>query len=1032
MSADADVARRPQAGQTDRSPFVLHDGPPYANGSLHMGHLINKILKDIINRYQVLRGKRVHYWSGWDCHGLPIELKTASHFPNLSPTSRPPVGVREVCHKHATEAIEEQKANMQLYGVMADWSAETTYRTLDPDYEARQLKIFAEMVRRGLIYRAFRPVYWSPSSYSALAESELEYHNNHFCRSVFVRFPLNPGSGLLKAAEESGNAQAKDVLQEAAQGGRQVCAVIWTTTPWTLVSNMAMTINPELSYSLVRASAGECQGEYFVVASNLVRKFEKVKLGLSGVGSKDRPEVGELDEILSFPGSALVDSTYRHVFLGRSAGDRPILSASYVTDESGTGLVHCAPGHGMEDYQTWQAFCKTDADAAKEDIISPVSFNGAYTETVDRIIADAGLSLPESLRDMTALGTGGKEINRLLARSGYLLGEWPVQHSYPHDWRTKLPVLIRATSQWFADLGPIKGAAIEALKIVKFVPESGRAKLEAMLQTRDEWCISRQRPWGVPIPVLYDAKTGEPLLTVENVEHIARILKEKGTTYWWQGDAEEFVADEEQRSSRQWVKGKDTMDVWFDSGTSWSLLPGAQQQSSGPGSLFASPSTPAADVYLEGSDQHRGWFQSALLTFVAVASPSEGSAAVAPYKTVITHGFTVDRKGKKMSKSEGNVISPLLYLLGGAKRKEEAFPADAVRWFVGRVDYKSDIIVSNLQIKHADAELRKLRNTCRFLLAVLPAQHEAKALRAQDEGDMGIMERYMLQQDSNFNRLCSKAYDEFDFAQVVRRTNEYATGMLSSFYFDIAKDSLYADALSDRKRQLIVSVLEQTFRTLIAVIAPIAPHLAEEVHHFYIGKNGDPSSEDEPAESYFQNTWPEPFVVRDGEAVEREMKTILQLRDKIFATLEVARQSGAVKASLETQVKIFVPPAVDGASADMADTLKRHIDELPRILGVSYFDIVEGEPEKLVEEPKEQLEGETDQEWLARVAEKPVWPLRDGCNGLHFVIEPSRDCKCPRCWTYRRTEGDKLCHRCDQVVGSLPKAAADPASPPAA
>lgn len=986
-----------QTKQHDRPSFVLHDGPPYANGNLHLGHIINKVLKDIINRYQLMQGRRVHYLPGWDCHGLPIEQKVATTFKGLAPFAVPPLDMRAKAKQLSLDSLETQKKEFKLLGLMTGWETEETYRTIDPKYEERQFKIFGEMVRRGLVYRAKRPCYWSPSSYTALAESEIEHNKNHFSRTLYVRYPMRPGPSLIEVIRKKSSAD--DLLDKIVKGQIDIQAVIWTTTGWSLPANMAITVNPELSYSLVVPDTEICNSKVFLVATDRIEIFEKIKLGrrTRNSGGTNSIMVGPVREILKFPGSALLDSKYRQPFLSKKAKSRPVLAASYVTADAGTGVVHCAPAHGLDDYHTWQAYQlknKTTA-AAKEDLINPIDKEGQYTKQVDEMLLNKPLvNVPAdvSFAGLYALGKGGRDIFELLYQDGWILGDWPMQHSYPYDWRTKLPVITRATSQWFVDLEKIKEAALKALDHVKFVPESGRPRLEAFIRLRNEWCISRQRSWGLPIPVLYNAVTNEPLLTVENIEHIATILAKKGTDYWWQGDAEEFVIPQEKKEGVQWVKGLDTLDVWFDSGTSWSQLPGVEEEITKSGkSHFSAPSKPVANVYLEGSDQHRGWFQSSLLSFIATSSSMDHPRA--PYETVITHGFLVDKKGKKMSKSEGNVISPMLFLLGGPKQKQIAYAADSVRWWTAKTDYTSDITVSAIVVKRADDELRKVRNTFRFLLSYVPLPQEVPSF---DSIELDFTEQYMISILTTLEKDCKEAYDNFDFAKVVRKIAEFANTTVSAFYITNIKDIIYSDAKDNKRRQAVIVVLDQIFKTLLSAIAPIAPHLAEEVWYFYNGAIRLPESQKEPGDSYFQTRWHQvaPFTI-DAERVEEDMKVIFELKDSIWSELEVLRQTKVIKSSFGAQVKLLLPKRPKESKI-----LQSRKEDLARIFGVSYCDLVDELPSRDLVNPLE------------------AWPRISQCSssGVGIAIEPSRNQTCPRCRKSVRQEQEDLCGRCAEVM----------------
>lgn len=617
---------------------------------------------------------------GWDCHGLPIELKAVAEagFARLTPAQ-----IRHAARAVALRELRGQRAEFQQLGLMASWDDAHTYRTLSFEYEREQLRVFARAVERGLIYECFRPVYWSPSSKTALAEAEIEYDERHRSRSAYVRLRLTPSDAL---AAHLGGLSAIDAL-------------VWTTTPWSLLGNMALAIQADASYSVVRTTAGE----HLLIATALLPAIERIERTRSG---KPEASVGALTELVRVPGAALVGAHYTSPLMAPGE-QREILHGPFVTTTSGTGLVHIAPAHGQEDYALW----RDTGRLAMHGIVSPVDGEG-------RLVVDGAWGATEAVRadlahlqGQLALSDGTDAMLALLERHGALLAEHEYEHSYPIDWRTKQPVLTRATAQWFADLGQTLGDTEAALQAVHFVPPAGAKRLQSLVMRRSEWCISRQRPWGVPIPVVYDATTHEPLITAHNVEHILGVMDAHGSMdVWWESDAETFVAPEYRAPGRSWYIKGDTLDVWFDSGTSWAVLQAALGES------WCVPHA-CADVYLEGSDQHRGWFQSSLLTR-AVAC---GAGAMAPYATLVTHGFVVDEAGRKMSKSIGNVIAPNAFLQGDPAQPE-AFPplgADVLRWWVAKADYTRDMPVSPLIMKHVSDEVRKLRATVRFLLANL-------------------------------------------------------------------------------------------------------------------------------------------------------------------------------------------------------------------------------------------------------------------------------------------------------------------------
>lgn len=663
--------------------FVLHDGPPYANGRLHMGHALNKILKDVLVRFHVLQGRRVHFMPGWDCHGLPIEIKAVAEAADAGNTHLSPPEIRRAARAVALREMQGQRAEFQELGLLASWADEHTYRTLSFAYEREQLRVFARAVERGLIYEHFRPVYWSPSTQTALAEAEIEYDEQHTSRSAYVRLRLVPSESLAIHLH----------------GMSTVDLLVWTTTPWSLLGNMAVAVQAEASYSVVRTA----DGEHMVVATELIPDLERVVRTLHG---EPLAPVGAVTELVRVPGSALVGCHYKSPLMAPGE-QREILHGAFVTTASGTGLVHMAPAHGQEDYALWRDLGRL----ATHGIVSPVDGQGHLL--VDRAwgATDAVRADMARLHEQPALTQGTDTMLDLLERHGVLLAEHKYEHSYPIDWRTKQPILTRATAQWFADLRQTLGDTQAALQAVQFVPPTGAQRLHSLVARRSEWCISRQRAWGVPIPVVYDAATHEPLITAHNVEHILSVMDAHGSAdVWWECDAEVFVAPEYRAPGRAWYKKGDTLDVWFDSGSSWAVLQAAL------GEPWCAPHA-CADVYLEGSDQHRGWFQSSLLTRAAACGPG----VVAPYAALVTHGFVVDEAGRKMSKSLGNVIAPSAFLHGDPAAPTEfpALGADVLRWWAAKADYTRDMPVSALIMKHVSDEVRKLRTTVRFLLANL-------------------------------------------------------------------------------------------------------------------------------------------------------------------------------------------------------------------------------------------------------------------------------------------------------------------------
>eukprot|EP01129_Flabellula_baltica_P006989 TRINITY_DN2671_c0_g1_i2.p1 TRINITY_DN2671_c0_g1~~TRINITY_DN2671_c0_g1_i2.p1 ORF type:complete len:821 (+),score=168.68 TRINITY_DN2671_c0_g1_i2:60-2465(+) len=718
--------------------FVLHDGPPYANGPPHLGHSMNKILKDITVRYKAHRGFKTSYIPGWDCHGLPIELKALEILKEKGKKIGP-LSIRTAAKKFAAQQIEIQKKGFRRYGIMGDW--ENPYKTMSKEYETHQIDVFYEMVKKGMIYRGVKPVYWSPSSKTALAESELEYNEAHESFSAYIGFPV-------KKTEFKGF-----------EGIDNLHMLIWTTTPWTIPANLALCVSENEKYCLV-----EFNSKHYVIAEDLVENISALLETDLQVKSK-------------FNGSDVVGTVCTHPIYPER--ESIVLHGPHVTTSSGTGVVHTAPGHGHEDY----SICM------KHNIepYCPVDDDGKFISDVQLF---AGLEV---------LGEGNKAVLEELQRSGMLVKQKKLIHSYPYDWRTKKPVIIRTTKQWFADLSTIKDDALSAMDNVRLIPDNGRARMVSMVSTRDNWCISRQRAWGFPIPVFYHKETGEVLVNDDTIAHIRSLIEKDGGDIWWKKSIAELLP--EKYNADDYIKCTDTMDVWFDSGVSWN-------------SVIKSKGLPTADVYLEGSDQYRGWFQSSLLTSIAV----QGKA---PYKNILTHGFTLDSKGKKMSKSIGNVISPDDIINGGIidGQKVPAFGADVLRYWVGSMDYTTDVTISAEIINETSLILRKIRNTARYLLGnINEKQYSDVILKTDDSNDyFGLVysdlfdiDKYFLNRIVEVSDKITNLYDNFSYAQVCSQI-AFFTNELSSFYFDILKDRLYVSALDSRYRLSCQYVLIQVF-----------------------------------------------------------------------------------------------------------------------------------------------------------------------------------------------------------------------------
>ncbi|KAF7300647.1 hypothetical protein HMN09_00950200 [Mycena chlorophos] len=957
-----------QSRNTDRSEFILHDGPPYANGDLHMGHAMNKILKDIITRFHVSRGRRVKYNPGWDCHGLPIENKALKEL-GADSSSLSPLVIRQAAHKTALREVENQKSQFQLLGIMADWSTETTYRTIDHEYQMRQLRIFQSMVENDLIFRRYRPVHYSPSSRSALAEAELVYKDDHVSHSVYVSFGL-----------KSTKSQALEDLLKQEQSSAQL--LVWTTTPWTLTANMASQYYfaiPWSSYS-PQAIAVHPKMTYVVV-----RRVSEPNLPLLVVAKELLPTLsaflGETAVLLELQGSDLVDSSYAPIFSNLSPHASldflRIIPADHVTDSSGTGLVHCAPAHGAEDYLALLNL----GLLKKHEMICHVGSAGEFTKDVVQTVGDAGSVLVGE----SVLDGGSRKIVELLKEVDALVKIQRIKHRYPYDWRTDQPIILTATSQWFTNLDNIKADALAALKDVAFYPPTSRARLTSFIDLRSEWCISRQRAWGVPIPALHHIPTETAVLTTATLAHILSVLDTKGIEHWWEGPVTDFLPSsllsaypnpDNLPIEEVWRKGTDTMDVWFDSGTAWSMLPSRGAK-------------PRADVCLEGSDQHRGWFQSQLLT--AVASVPAAQRQQSPYGTLITHGMVLDELGKKMSKSLGNITTPMTIISGGTDlKKQPAYGTDVLRYWIGSVDYWNDTFLGPVVLKQAAENVRKLRNSARFILGNIGSVETRATMERVPQAEMGLVERYVMNELYLLEKTALEGYSQYNFAKVATALNNFASTTLSSLYFDISKDALYAHALNSPERRAIVTVLEHVLTTMTHIMAPIVPHLAEEIHESFR----------ETEESVFKTEWTSlSDEWRDPQASE-DMARLLKLRSAVLSALEEAREDKKIKSSLEADIEIMLPELDE--PSPFVELMQREEDLLKTLFITSNATLID-----------EGSLGTSSPSWLF-VSTTAIPGTED--EDLAIRVRPAQFEKCSRCWTYTRPESDALCPRCTSVV----------------
>ncbi|KAF9584979.1 hypothetical protein BGW38_004412 [Lunasporangiospora selenospora] len=918
--------------------FVLHDGPPYANGRLHLGHALNKLIKDFVNRHRVMKGYRVDYRPGWDCHGLPIELKALSELKVKDRSSLGAIDIRTAAKASALAAIDMQKQEFLSYGIMGEF--ENGYRTMDKDFETRQLKVFYEMMKKGLIYRANKPVYWSPSSQTALAESELEYKDDHKSQSAWVAFDIENPSG---------------VLSEKAPG-IPLKAVVWTTTPWTLPANKCVAVNPKLNYTIFRPQSQSSDNSAYIAGTDRMTE-------MASRFSSDKDASPVTLEILgSISGEELVGTSYKHPLTSQSL---PFIPADHVTAESGSGMVHTAPGHGMEDYKACQAY--------GIEAFCPVNNVGKFT-------AEAGAEL----EGLSVQKEGTTKVIEMLKAKGSLIQEQPYTHKYPYDWRTKKPVILRATSQWFANVGSIREDALKAIETVQIVPESSRRRLIGFVQSRTEWCISRQRSWGVPIPVLYDVATDEPLLTEESVQHVIGIIKEHGTDAWWSMSTEELLAPLYRNNGRAYRRGYDTMDVWFDSGTSWTMI--AEQ--------IPRPDLPfIADVYSEGSDQHRGWFQSSLLTSVALTGK-------APYKTLITHGFLLDEKGFKQSKSIGNTVDPAVVINGGKNlQKDPAYGTDALRLWAASSEYTRDIAIGKTILSQVSESIRKFRNTARFMLGNL---NNFKEVDSMPYEKLSRLDKYMLSEIYNFSRNVDTAYDEFMFSKVFTQLQFFSSTVLSSFYLDVVKDTLYSDSEKSEQRMAVQTVLFHTLDAFTKSIAPLAPHMAEEIYENYR------ECYKTPQPSVFRSGWLNTPECWNNTELRDDFAVLKHLRAEANQLLEQARTAKVIRSSLEATLEICVGKNDD--KEDLVTLIEDYKDELKTLFITSDVTV------STVSENSKPATTEGASVSEVIFEREVLVPRKGSCT---MTLRKVQLHKCPRCWIYASDTQDELCGRCHSVVSQL-------------
>ncbi len=891
--------RKARAGR-DRK--VLHDGPPYANGEIHMGHLLNKVLKDFVVRSLTMRGFDSPYVPGWDCHGLPIEHKVVKDLGSKA-AKLTQSEVRELCHTEAMKWVGIQRDQFRRLGVDGDW--ENPYLTLDPRYEAGIMDVLADLVEGGYVFRQLKPIHWDMHDRTALAEAELEYQDVT-SPTVYVNFPLTSGTPASLTAN----------------GANDWHAMIWTTTPWTLPANVAIAASPTLDYAGIRYTEPETgRVVHTILASDLVAKVTGLK-GLTDV-----------DIVARFKGQELENATYRHVFLPR---DGRFVLADYVSAEDGTGLVHTAPGHGTEDYQTGQKYGLPT--------LSPVDEYGKFTSEV-----------PERLAGKNVF-VANPEVVTILKEVGALFHELPIRHSYPHGWRSKKPVIFRATYQWFigVDRNNLRQNTLDAIMNVRWLPSWGKSRIDAMVGGRPDWCISRQRAWGVPIPVLSCEKTGYHHLTAESVRFYRDLFRKEGTNAWFRRSVEELIPpdlDTTKYSVESLRKGTDILDVWFESGSSHRSVLREPSYNVGPYPAF---------MYLEGSDQHRGWFQSSILTAV-------GTTGKAPFETVLTHGFIVDEQGHKMAKSGGNAVS--------AVKATEQYGADVLRLYVASLDYADDIRMSERGIKETSEAYRKIRNTFRYLLGNLEdyAKFDPSTF---DKSSLHAIDVWALAKLNGVIRDVTAAFDKFEFYKAYQRIYQFCSVDLSSFYLDVLKDRLYAESPDGTDRRAAQFVLAQLHSVLVRLLAPLMPHTAEEIWDVLPERAGRTGS-------VHLTDWPTENASWNGTDAESLVDKLREVRELAFVAIEGMRKEKQIGSGQEAALTITSNP-------EQAAFLTQNRDLLTTLCNVS----------------KIEIEAKPDQ------AEPSV------------KASKSTNAKCERCWNLRDAVGQAsdhptLCERCTKVIREL-------------
>ena len=875
---DIDLYGKMLEKRKDAQPFVLHDGPPYANGDIHLGHALNKILKDVINRSRYMAGYKVPYIPGWDTHGLPIETAVTK-----AGYDRKKMGIaefRKICHDYALEQVARQKAGFLALGSIGDY--DHPYITLQKEFEAKQIEVFGKMALDGLIYKGLKPVYWSPSSETALAEAEVEYKDMK-TPTIYVKFKVKDGKGLLDD---------------------DTYFVIWTTTPWTIPANQGISLNPRMTYAVVDTDKGK-----LVMLEMLVDQ-------LCNDFGCERYEI-----IKTFKGQEAEYITYEHPLYANDPShvnsEGIVMLADYVTEDAGTGCVHTASGFGADDFYTVHSRYKMD-------VLNNVDDQGRLTEEAGEFLA--GQSVWEANKTVTVK----------LDELGVLLKLAWLTHSYPHDWRTKQPIIYRATTQWFCSIDKIRDQLLKEIDNVEWIPSWGQQRMHNMIADRDDWCISRQRAWGVPIPIIY-AEDDTPLMEKEIFDHVAKLVAQYGSNVWFERDVKDLLPDgytSEHSPNGKFHKEMDTMDVWFDSGSSHT------------GAMMARGLGYPADLYFEGSDQYRGWFNSSLIVGTAVHGHS-------PYKQALSHGFVMDEKGVKMSKSQWNAVAP-----GQITKK---YGADVLRLWAASVDYQADVSMGNKIMKQMANQYRKIRNTLRFCMANLDNQAFTKE-NCLPFGELAPLNQYILVRLKQTIDDVELAYKEYRFADAVSALTNLMTNELSAYYMDYTKDILYCDETDSRDRREVQTVLYTATEVLAKLWTPVLPHTMEEVNDYMKWNDVSIQLEDFPTLT----------LDFDQDALLKDMDVLFELRKKVLKALEDARHEDMIGKGLEAQLIL-------------------HLD-----------DETKGVLNRIVPNPAQ---------WFI------VSKVTFADAGDEVVVAKADGHVCPRCWNVTEADHeDGLCDRCHAVM----------------